>query len=293
MTQASDDETIHEPFDALTFAFGDPRTELYGLARLGVRDGAALGMALVYAGHVPVAGGRQVSVALPDDASWESVSAAGVRTAVDAPLKAWTVSYNDGADAGFDLHFEAISSPARVEAGGLQGYEQLCSVGGTVRHGGRKVDLRCLGQRGHVWGAPELDRIDVARVLSAWLGADRAVTLTAVRPRRAKRHHLDEVVAGWLIEGGAPRAISDPRLSTTYDGQLRQQRAGLELWFEGGDDDAPAIERRAAGEVVAGTTIDLGELRLDTAFFTWRMEGREGVGLYDVLRRSDGGASKR
>jgi len=46
--------------------------------------------------------------------------------------------------------------------------------------------------------------------------------------------------------------------------------------------------RRAAGEVVCGTTVDLGDLRLDSAFFQWRMEGRTGTGRYDVMRRVDG-----
>ena len=32
--------------------------------------------------------------------------------------------------------------------------------------------------------------------------------------------------------------------------------------------------------------MDLGALRLDSAFLRWRMEGREGVGRYDVLRRA-------
>jgi hypothetical protein len=36
---------------------------------------------------------------------------------------------------------------------------------------------------------------------------------------------------------------------------------------------------------VAGTSLDLGRLRLDCAFFRWRSGGREGVGRYDVLRR--------
>ena len=38
----------------------------------------------------------------------------------------------------------------------------------------------------------------------------------------------------------------------------------------GTDEDAYA--RRAAGEVACGTTLDLGRLRLDCAFFRWRME---------------------
>ena len=148
----------------------------------------------------------------------------------------------------------------------------------------RTYGVRCLGQRGHQWGTPDWGRIELARTLSAWMGAERAVTLTAVRPAKAK-HHDEEAVAGFLVDRGEPRAIFDPRLSTTYDGELRQRRAGLELWMseEGG------YARRAAGEVVCGTTVDLGDLRLDSAFFAWRMEGRTGTGRYDVMRRVNGG----
>jgi hypothetical protein len=46
--------------------------------------------------------------------------------------------------------------------------------------------------------------------------------------------------------------------------------------------------RRAAGSAVCGTTVDLGELRLDSSFFAWTMEGRAGTGRYDVLRRVSG-----
>ncbi|MGH2919470.1 MAG: hypothetical protein ACRDLS_12870 [Solirubrobacteraceae bacterium] len=296
MTFGPADEAVHAAahedggafIDALTFAFGDPVKEIYGLARLGVGAEGAMGMAVVYAGHQPVAGGSEVGVEVAER-SWEAVGAAGVRATVETPFEAWTVAFDDGDGAGFELRFEAVSTPARVAAGGVEGYSQMCSVNGTVTHGGRTVEVRCLGQRDHMWGAPQLDRIELARVLSAWLGADRAVTLTAVRPTRAKQHHLDEALSGWLIEGGEPRAIADPRLSTTYDGELRQQRAGLELWM----DEEGTIGRRAHGEVLCGTTIDFGDLRLETAFFHWRMEGREGVGLYDVLRRADGKRSKR
>lgn len=297
MTVGPEDEAIHAPapdagaafVDALTFAFGDPATKIYGLARLGVGADGASAMAIIYSEHVPVAGGRQAGVEVGESTSWEDVSAAGVRTSTETPLEAWTVAYESEDGTGFDLRFEAVSAPARVEAGGIEGYEQACGVSGTVTHSGQSFEVRCLGQRGHIWGAPDLDRIEVARTLSAWLGADRTLTLTSVQPTRAKQRHLDEAMSGWLIEGGEPHAIADPRLSTTYDGDLRQQRAGLELWM----DEEGTVSRRAWGEVVCGTTIDLGDLRLDSSFFAWRMEGREGVGLYDVLRRVNGKRSKR
>ena len=84
-------------------------------------------------------------------------------------------------------------------------------------------------------------------------------------------------------EDGEPRAIDVAR-SASVDGLRRRgspARAGLELWVD--EDGWP---RRAAGEIACGTSLDLGRLRLDCAFFRWRMEGREGFGRYDVLRRA-------
>lgn len=290
--RAGDDRAFR---DAVTFSFGDPVARLYGLARVAVGGGGASGFAVVYAGDELAGASTQAQVALEVPETWEAVSAAGVRCTVIAPLESWTVRY-DGADAAFDLRFEALSAPAVLDpdsavarAGGMAGYEQLCSVTGQVRQGGRSHSVRCLGQRGHGWGTPDWSRIELARTLSAWMGADRAVTLTTVRPAKAK-HHDEETVGGFLIDRGEPEAIFDPRLSTTYDGELRQRRAGLELWMseEGGH------ARRAAGAAVCGTTVDLGDLRLDSAFFEWRMEGRTGTGRYDVLRRvsANGGGGR-
>jgi len=282
--------------DTVTFAFGDPVAQLYGHARIGLAADGASGLALLFAGSEVATASTEGGVALADDAppSWESVRVAGLRSGVEEPLGAWTLSYeSDG--AGFDLRFEARSAPAVLDAdadvaraGGMEGYEQLCSVSGTVSHGGRAHQVRCLGQRGHAWGAPDWKRIELARTLSAWMGADRAVMLTAARPARA-RGHGEEAVAGWLVDGGEPLLIPEPRLSTTYDGALRQKRAGLELWM----DEEDGYARRAAGQVLCGTTVDFGRLRLESAFFGWRMEGREGVGRYDVVRRIDGGSSRK
>ena len=281
--RTSDDPAFR---DATTFSFGDPVAQLYGLARVGIGGGAASGFAVVYTGGELAGASTEAQVALDVPDTWDAVRAAGVHCTVDTPLESWTLEYL-GADAALDLRFEALSAPAALEVegavaqvGGMDGYEQLCGVTGSVRHGGRSHSVNCLGQRGHHWGAPDWGRIELARTLSAWMGADRAVTLTAVRPAKAK-HHDDEAVGGFLIDRGEPLAIFDPRLSTTYDGELRQRRAGLELWMDAEGGHA----RRAAGAAVCGTTVDLGELRLDSSFFHWRMEGRVGIGRYDVLRR--------
>jgi hypothetical protein len=209
-----------------------------------------------------------------------AVETEGVEAEVVEPLRRWRARFGDY----FALELEALAPPAALaadhpaaRAGGMSGYEQLCRVRGTVEE--RPVD--CLGQRGHSWGRPDWDRIALARTLSAWLDDRTAITLTAVRPAKGKSHAA-EAVAAYVVEDGVPVAVADPLLSTTYDGDGRQRHAGLELWPE--DEEAPP--HRAAGEVLCGTTLDLGRQRLDCAFFAWSMGGRSGVGRYDILRRT-------
>jgi hypothetical protein len=298
---APEDDRLHLPDapdpafrDAVTFAFGDPSAKLYGMARLSHGSEGSNGLAVLYAGRQPVAVGAGRGAASGDPTAWDSIEAAGVRVSVQQPLEAWTVTYK-GVDGAFDLRFTACSAPAVLKAedavaraGGMEGYEQLCRVTGMASHGGRTYQLRCLGQRGQLWGKPDWSRIELARTVSAWYGDDRALSLTAVRPAKS-RGHLDEALSGFIFEAGEPVEIAEPRLSTTYDGERHQRRAGIELWM----DDEADHARRMAGELLCGTTLDLGEQRLDSAFFTWRMEGREGVGRYDVLRRANGAGRKR
>ncbi len=302
MTITADDDRLHrapapDPSfrDSVTFSFGDLAAKLYGLARLSRGADECNGLAVLYAGEKPVAASAGAGAGSAAGETWEAVGAAGVSVAVEQPLQAWRVRFADDGGSGFDLRFEACSAPAElagdtplVRAGHMQGYDQLCRVTGTATHGGRTHQLRCLGQRGQLWGNPDWSRIELARTVSAWLGEDRGLTLTAVRPAKSKGH-FDEALSGFVFENGEVIAIADPRLSTTYDGEQRQRRAGLELWM----DDEGHFARRAAGEVLCGTTLDLGEQRLESAFFHWRMEGREGVGRYDVLRRTAGGGRKR
>jgi hypothetical protein len=246
--------------DAVTVAFGDAEQQLYGLARVGLPG--PTGMGVLFEGADVVA-----------------VETEGVTVEVVEPLRRWRAAFGDY----FSVELEALTPPAELaadhpaaRAGGMTGYEQLCRVRGSVE--GRPID--CLGQRGHSWGAPDWERISVARTVTAWFDAETAITLTAVRAGRAK-HHGDEAVAAYVVSEGVPVAVAEPLLSTTYDRDGRQCHAGLELWPE--DEEAPP--HRAAGEVLCGTTLDLGALRLDCAFFGWKMDGRSGVGRYDVLRR--------
>jgi hypothetical protein len=277
--------------DAVTVAFGDPAAELYGVARLGLAAGGASGLALLFWRGEPVAVSAEGGVEIDAPSSWDEVSAAGLDTSVVEPLRAWRLRFA-GDDASFDLELVATGPVAELDpshpvarVGGMAGYEQPVRVSGSAVVRDTRLTVDGLGQRGHSWGSPDWDRIELARTVSAWLGDDLAVSLTAVRPAGEDDHGAEVVAASILDrdEDGASRAldVADPRLSTTYDGDGRQRQAGLELWVDGN-----GYPRRAAGEITCGTSLDLGRLRLDCAFFRWRMEGREGFGRYDVLRRA-------
>jgi hypothetical protein len=287
--------------DAVTVAFSDADADVCGVARIGraMSGGEVLtsGLAVLFSGGQPVAVRAEGGVPAGEGVGWGRAEAAGVWTEVVDPLRAWRTHFDDETgEQGFLLDLEAVSVPAELggddaagRLGGMQGYDQLVKVTGKVRIGGRERTFSGRGQRGHSWGAPDWDKLGLARTLGVWLEGDAGVTLTAVRPAKASSH-ADEAIHAVMLgrDGETDQPVSvvvaDPRVSTTYDGEGRQRHAGLELYET---DEAP-YARRAAGEVACGTTLDLGRLRLDTAFFTWRMEGRNGVGRYDVLRRVEG-----
>jgi hypothetical protein len=298
-----------EASDAVTFAFGDPAADVFGVIRVALSGEPATGsgLAVLFAGGdvvaVRAAGGEAVA-----QRAWEAIEAAGVSTTVTRPLEEWTVSVAPQDGTGAQLRFAALSEPSWLDAssevgtaGGMEGYEQLCRVTGTATVAGNVVQIDCLGQRGHSWGAPDWDKIARARTVNAWVDDELALSLTAIAPAgRKSQNHDTETLAAALFTSPprddadadadaepAPAArlvaldVPEPRLSTAFDPDGRQLRAGFELSF-----DPDLSPRRGAGEVRCGTSIDLGRLRLDCAFFTWRMEGREGVGRYDVVRRT-------
>jgi hypothetical protein len=286
--------------DVVSYAWGDADAGLFGSAQLeltaapdGVRALAG-GHAVLFGGRTPAAARAASGLPLAWPAAWDAVRAAGVQAIERAPLQQWDVRFEgDDGRTGFALRFEALSPPGTrttdspsVVAGGLEGYEQLCRVTGIATVGGEERAIDCLGQRGHAWGAPTPGRVGLVRTVSAWLDAELALSLTAVRPRRAGAH-ADEAVDAALFtsldDAGtvAAVAIDEARLSTTSDADGRVRRAGLEVFL---DEEDPG--HRAAGAVICGTTLDLGDRRLDCAFVAWRMEGHTGVGRYDVLHEA-------
>jgi hypothetical protein len=263
--------------DAVTFSWADASSGLYGLARVASGagpDGAASASALAVA-----LAGRDTLGAIAE----AGAEAPAELTAVtEAPLERWSVRASG--ELRFELAFEALTPPAEyggrqalVKTGGMEGYEQLCRVRGKI--GDRPV--RGLGQRGHSWGNPDWDKIALTRAVGAWFDDATGIALATVRPAKAD-HHADEAYWGAALDPERTRTVDEVRLSTTTDEGGRHIRAGIELWI-GSDDDYPY---RGTGEVVSGSTLELGALRLDVAFFRWHIEGRTGVGRYDILRRA-------
>ena len=278
--------------DALTISFGDRAAGVFGTTRLGLSGGAgASGLVMLFDGADVAAVAAESNVTVEDGGGWDSIGAAGIDVETLEPLRAWRLAFA-GEDASLDLEVEALAEPYALDPadpvaklGGMSGFEQPLRVRGSARLRGRRAQIEGLGQRGRSWGEPDWGAIGRTRVLGAWFPAT-ALSIAAIAPQGADGHDHDAISAVVFEHGGDEPHVSrvcDPRLSTTFDEDGRQRRAGLELWMS---DDGPV--RRAAGEVLCGTTLDLGRLRLRCAFLEWRMEGRTGVGRYDLLTRAPG-----
>jgi hypothetical protein len=106
------------------------------------------------------------------------------------------------------------------------------------------------------------------------------LALSAVRPNRAKGHGEEEVAAVLCGPDGAPVEVSETLLSTEYGPDGVQRRATLELWVDG-EQGQPL---RGAGTLISSSTVRHPGLRGEIAFFRWSVEGREGLGHYEVVR---------
>ncbi len=192
---------------------------------------------------------------------------------VGAEVGAEGDGYRARLESRLDLTFAPTSEPAR--SGGAS--TRACRVSGTV--GDREVDG--VGTATETHAPPAWEQLDAVRSISALFGSERAVLAVARRPRGA-RGHGEELVNAHLVLDGMDTSVEDARLSTVYDAAGRQRSASVELWLPGQD-----LPRRLAGTVRAGASLALDGLRVNAAVFTWTMEGREGIGAYDVTIRDE------
>ncbi|HZB05003.1 MAG TPA: hypothetical protein VE449_00320 [Thermoleophilaceae bacterium] len=171
------------------------------------------------------------------------------------------------------LAVEPVSDPG--ELGGVRA--RVVRVRGTAA--GRQVDG--LGTLSETTVPPRWDELDAIRSISALVDEQHALLAVARRPRGAVGHG-HELVRAQLVEDGALLAVEDARISTVYDGGGRQRSAGLELWMPGEE-----FPRRGSGLVIAGSSLDLDGLQVHVAVFRWRLDGREAIGSYELMLRSE------
>jgi hypothetical protein len=109
------------------------------------------------------------------------------------------------------------------------------------------------------------------------------LALSAVRPEGSGGHGEEQVAAVLCGPDGAPAEVSETLLSTEYGPDGIQRRATLELWVDG-DEGQPL---RGAGTLISASSVRHPGLRGEIAFFRWSLEGREGLGHYEVVRDDD------
>jgi hypothetical protein len=106
------------------------------------------------------------------------------------------------------------------------------------------------------------------------------LALSAVRPEGAGGHGEEEIAAVLCDPDGAPVEVSETLLSTEYGPDGVQRRATLELWL----DDEGGQPLRGAGTLISSGEVNHPGLTGTIAFFRWALEGREGLGHYELMR---------
>jgi hypothetical protein len=109
------------------------------------------------------------------------------------------------------------------------------------------------------------------------------LALTSRLPAGGHGLDAEEVTAALCEPDGAPQTFEETLLSTEYGEDGVQRRATLELW--------PSVEDlrplRGAGSLISSVRVRRRHLDSQIAFFRWSVEGREGLGTYEVARVVD------
>jgi hypothetical protein len=93
--------------------------------------------------------------------------------------------------------------------------------------------------------------------------------------------HGDEPLLAVLCDpDAAPVVCEEALLSTEYGEDGVQRRATLELWPDAADGRAI----RGGGTLISAIAAEADGLGTCIAFFRWSVEGREGLGHYEIAR---------
>lgn len=106
------------------------------------------------------------------------------------------------------------------------------------------------------------------------------LAVSGVRPPGSDGHGGETLATVLCDPDGAPVEVAETLLSTEYGDDGVQRRASLELWTDG--DEGPPL--RGAGTLISATKVRREGLIADVAFFRWSVDGRDGLGHYEVIR---------
>ena len=188
--------------------------------------------------------------------------------------------------------------------------------GGPIRAGGAELDVEVsplaepLLLRGRATGAEELTLVRAVGSLGTSDGAsevaavgfrtrveeppgpelrrslaiafaDGGVLAFAAGAPTPDAPHNEEETTAVLTEPEGQVPIERALISTEYDAEGRQRRATVELWLPDESGEPPI---RGAGTAIHSASVTVGDRRIQTAFCSWSLEGRPGLGRYELIR---------
>jgi hypothetical protein len=106
------------------------------------------------------------------------------------------------------------------------------------------------------------------------------LTLSGAAPAGGGGHGDEPLLAVLCDPDAAPLTFEEALLSTEYGEDGVQRRATLELWLDT-EDGRPL---RGAGTLINSIAAEVDGLATRLAFFRWTVEGREGLGHYEIAR---------
>jgi len=109
------------------------------------------------------------------------------------------------------------------------------------------------------------------------------LALTSTLPDSGGGIDEETVTAVLCDPDGAPLTFEESLLSTEYDEDGVQRRATLELW----PDLNEMRPLRGAGSLISSVCVRRRGVDSQIAFFRWSVEGREGLGTYEVSHVAD------
>jgi hypothetical protein len=106
------------------------------------------------------------------------------------------------------------------------------------------------------------------------------LALSAERLPGADEHGGERLATVLRDPDGGSTEVSETLLSTEYGADGVQRRATLELWT----DDESGQPLRGGGTLIGAAEVRGPDTISEVAFFRWALEGREGLGHYELVR---------